>query len=64
MLGSLVVEFAVPYYSAIMISLADKSKTDDHAWFELKMYGLYLGIIVLGSAASTFFRGISFQLAS
>lgn len=62
--GSLVVEFAVPYYSSKMISLADKSRTDMHAWYDLKIHALYLGIIVIGSALGSFFRGLFFQLAS
>lgn len=62
--GSLVVEFAVPYFSSKMIALADKSKTDNHSWHTLKMYGLYLGVIVVGSAICSFLRGLLFQLSS
>lgn len=62
--GSLIVEFAVPYFSSKMIGLAAKSKEDDQAWNDLKMYGLYLGVIVIWSALCSFFRGLLFQLAS
>ena len=47
-----------------MIALAAQSRGDDEGWTELKIYGLYLGIVVVGSAVCTFFRGLLFSLAS
>lgn len=62
--GGMVVEFTVPYFTSKVIGLATQSTTDSKSWDQVKMYGLILAIIVVGSSISTFFRGLIFQLAS